>query len=177
MTTLTIVSVIVIIIMLLLAYGSVARALIPLLGVLIILATARGVVSFLVAEPCPRHLVVRDEHACRFGSGCSPLTTAYFLSADTTKHAGQDRTKNLLTTRRLPKHRTSFMGSGLAISGATLCLSLTKLNYFRTLGPPCFVGMVVAVLARSPSVPPCSRWAPISHGCSDRYHLAQCGAN
>ena len=39
------------------------------------------------------------------------------------------------------------MGSGLAISGATLCLSLTKLNYFRTLGPPCFVAMVVAVAA------------------------------
>ena len=48
MTLLTIVSVIVIIIMLLLAYRSVARALIPLVGVLLILATARGVVSFLV---------------------------------------------------------------------------------------------------------------------------------
>ncbi len=50
MTTLTIVSIIVIIVMLLLAYRSVARALIPLVGVLIILATARGVVSFLVGN-------------------------------------------------------------------------------------------------------------------------------
>jgi putative drug exporter of the RND superfamily len=48
MFTLTIVSVLVIIVMLLLAYRSVARALIPLVGVLVILATARGVVSFLV---------------------------------------------------------------------------------------------------------------------------------
>ena len=40
-----------------------------------------------------------------------------------------------------------IIGSGIAISGATLCLSLTHLDYFRTLGPPCAVSMVVAVLA------------------------------
>ena len=40
-----------------------------------------------------------------------------------------------------------ILGSGIAISGATLCLSLTHLDYFRTLGPPCAVSMVVAVLS------------------------------
>jgi RND superfamily putative drug exporter len=35
----------------------------------------------------------------------------------------------------------------VAITGATLCLSLTHLDYFRTLGPPCAVAMVVAVVS------------------------------
>lgn len=45
---LTIVTIVVIIIMLLIAYRSFTRAIIPLVGVLITLATARGVVSLLV---------------------------------------------------------------------------------------------------------------------------------
>ncbi|KIU37496.1 MMPL family transporter, partial [Mycobacteroides immunogenum] len=48
MVTLTIVTIVVIIIMLLIAYRSFTRAIIPLVGVLITLATARGVVSLLV---------------------------------------------------------------------------------------------------------------------------------
>ncbi|WP_457142054.1 MMPL family transporter, partial [Mycobacteroides abscessus] len=48
MVTLTIVTIVVIIAMLLIAYRSITRAIIPLFGVLITLATARGVVSLLV---------------------------------------------------------------------------------------------------------------------------------
>ena len=177
MTTLTIVSVIVIIIMLLLAYGSVGRALIPLVGVLIILATARGVVSFLVREPYPRHLVVRDEHACRFGSGCRHRLRRIFrrpLQRSTSSRTGPRIC--LLHVGR--QHIARHLGSGLAISGATLCLSLTKLNYFRTLGPPCFVGMVVAVVGRAH---PRSCYAhagrPYPMVAAIEYHLAQCGAD
>src|SRR6201993_380406 len=50
MTTLTIVTVALIIAMLLIAYRSITRALIPLAGVLIALATARGVISFFVGN-------------------------------------------------------------------------------------------------------------------------------
>ena len=37
------------------------------------------------------------------------------------------------------------LGSALTIAGAALCLSLTRMPYFQTLGVPCAVGMVVAV--------------------------------
>jgi putative drug exporter of the RND superfamily len=146
MTTLTIVSIVVIIIMLLLAYGSLGRALIPLLGVLIILATARGVVSFLVMN-----------HVLGISSFAMNMLVALVLGVATdygvffvgryneARRSGQDKESAYYTSVAKTSH--VIMGSGLAISGATLCLSLTKLNYFRTLGPPCFVGMVVAVVA------------------------------
>ncbi|BBY22229.1 putative membrane protein, mmpL [Mycobacterium stomatepiae] len=37
-------------------------------------------------------------------------------------------------------------GSGLTIAGATYCLSFTRLPYYQTLGAPCAIGMIVAVL-------------------------------
>jgi RND superfamily putative drug exporter len=146
MFTLTIVSVIVIIIMLLLAYRSVARALIPLVGVLLILATARGVVSFLVGL-----------HVLGISSFAMNMLVALVLGVATdygiffigryneARRAGHDKESAYYESVANTSH--VILGSGLAISGSTLCLSLTKLNYFRTLGPPCFVGMVVAVLA------------------------------
>ncbi len=39
------------------------------------------------------------------------------------------------------------LGSGLTIAGAMLCLSFTRLPYFQTMGVPCAVGTLVAVLA------------------------------
>ena len=146
MFTLTIVSVIVIIIMLLLAYRSVARALIPLVGVLLILATARGVVSFLVGL-----------HVLGISSFAMNMLVALVLGVATdygiffigryneARRAGHDKESAYYESVANTSH--VILGSGLAISGSTLCLSLTKLNYFRTLGPPCFVGMVVAVVA------------------------------
>jgi putative drug exporter of the RND superfamily len=146
MFTLTIVSVLVIIVMLLLAYRSVARALIPLVGVLLILATARGVVSFLVGL-----------HVLGISSFAMNMLVALVLGVATdygiffigryneARRAGQDKEAAYYTSVANTSH--VILGSGLAISGSTLCLSLTKLNYFRTLGPPCFVGMVVAVAA------------------------------
>jgi putative drug exporter of the RND superfamily len=146
MFTLTIVSVLVIIVMLLLAYRSVARALIPLIGVLLILATARGVVSFLVGL-----------HVLGISSFAMNMLVALVLGVATdygiffigryneVRRAGQDKESAYYTSVANTSH--VILGSGLAISGSTLCLSLTKLNYFRTLGPPCFVGMVVAVAA------------------------------
>ncbi|WP_374025430.1 RND family transporter [Mycobacterium sp. HNNTM2301] len=146
MFTLTIVSVIVIIVMLLLAYRSFARALIPLVGVLLILATARGVVSFLVGL-----------HVLGISSFAMNMLVALVLGVATdygiffigryneARRAGHDKESAYYESVANTQH--VILGSGMAISGSTLCLSLTKLNYFRTLGPPCFVGMVVAVVA------------------------------
>jgi putative drug exporter of the RND superfamily len=146
LTTLTLVTIVLIIMMLLIAYRSPTRALIPLFGVLIGLATARGVVSFLVGL-----------HVLGISSFATNMVVALVLGVSTdygifylgryheARRAGQDKETAYYTSVANTQH--VIMGSGLAISGATLCLSLTKLNYFRTLGPPCFVAMVVAVAA------------------------------
>jgi putative drug exporter of the RND superfamily len=144
MGTLTIVTVVVIIIMLLIAYRSVTRALIPLAAVLIILATARGVVSFLVGQ----HLLGISSFAMNMlvalVLGVSTDYGVFFIGRyHEARRAGHDKESAYYTSIANTSH--VILGSGLAISGTTLCLSLTKLNYFRTLGPPCFVGMVVAV--------------------------------
>jgi putative drug exporter of the RND superfamily len=146
LTTLTLVTIFLIIVMLLIAYRSITRAVIPLLGVLVALATARGVVSFLVGL-----------HVLGISSFATNMVVALVLGVSTdygifylgryheARRAGQDKETAYYTSVANTQH--VIMGSGLAISGATLCLSLTKLNYFRTLGPPCFVAMVVAVAA------------------------------
>jgi len=146
LTTLTLVTIVLIIVMLLIAYRSITRAVIPLLGVLVALATARGVVSFLVGL-----------HVLGISSFATNMVVALVLGVSTdygifylgryheARRARQDKETAYYTSVANTQH--VIMGSGLAISGATLCLSLTKLNYFRTLGPPCFVAMVVAVAA------------------------------
>jgi RND superfamily putative drug exporter len=146
LTTLTIVTIVLIIVMLLIAYRSITRALIPLAGVLIALATARGVVSFFVGL-----------HVLGISSFATNMVVALVLGVSTdygifylgryheARRVGLDKESAYYESVANTAH--VIMGSGLAISGATLCLSLTELNYFRTLGPPCFVAMVVAVLA------------------------------
>jgi putative drug exporter of the RND superfamily len=146
MGTLTIVTIVIIIALLLIAYRSITRALIPLLAVLVILAAARGIVSFLV-----------DQHLIGISSFAANMLVALVLGASTdysiffvgryleARQSGQDRESAYYTSVSNVPH--VILGSGLAITGATLCLTLTHLDYFRTLGPPCAVSMVVAVVA------------------------------
>ena len=120
--------------------------LIPLFAVLIILATARGVVSFLVGL-----------HLLGISSFATNMVVALVLGVSTdygifyigryheARRLGYDKESAYYTSVTNTSH--VILGSGMAISGATLCLSLTKLNYFRTLGPPCFVAMVVVVVS------------------------------
>lgn len=54
------------------------------------------------------------------------------------------------------------LGSGLTIAGAMLCLSFTRLPYFQTMGVPCAIGTLVAVLAahaRAAVIKIDSRWS------------------
>jgi len=145
MGKLTIVTVVLIIALLLFVYRSIAKAVIPLVGVLIVLAAARGIISFLV-----------DNHVIGISSFASNMLVSLVLGATTdyaiflqgkfqeARRAGQDKETAYYTAVRNVSH--VIIGSGLAISGATLCLSLTHLDYFRTLGPPCSVSMVIAVI-------------------------------
>jgi putative drug exporter of the RND superfamily len=143
---LTIVTIIIIAIMLLIAYRSITRAVITLFGVLLVLAVARGIVSFLVMH-----------HVIGISSFASNMLVSLVLGATTdyaiffigryteARQSGEDRESAYYTSVANVPH--VILGSGLAISGATLCLTLTHLDYFRTLGPACAVSMVVAVVA------------------------------
>ncbi|MFT9532392.1 RND family transporter [Mycobacteroides abscessus subsp. abscessus] len=146
MLMLTIVTIVVIIIMLLIAYRSFTRAIIPLVGVLITLATARGVVSLLVEN----HIIGISSFAMNMAVslvlGVATDYGIFYLGRfQEALRSGEDRESAYYTSVRSVAH--VVIGSGVAISGACLCLSLTTLDYFRTLGPPCFAAMVVAVIA------------------------------
>jgi RND superfamily putative drug exporter len=60
------------------------------------------------------------------------------------RQAGEDRETAFYTMYRGTAH--VILGSGLTIAGATFCLSFARMPYFKTLGIPCAVGMLVAVL-------------------------------
>ncbi|OMC30950.1 hypothetical protein A5740_15825 [Mycobacterium sp. GA-1841] len=59
------------------------------------------------------------------------------------RQAGEDRETAFYTTYR--SVAKVVLASGLTIAGAVFCLSFTRLPYFRTLGIPCALGMIVAV--------------------------------
>ncbi|MCX8564589.1 RND family transporter [Mycolicibacterium mucogenicum] len=143
---LTIVTVILILILLLITYRSITRAIIPLMGVLTTLAAARGIIAFLV-----------QQGVIEISSFASNLLVSLVLGASTdyaifyigryqeARQDGEDKESSYYISVANVPH--IILGSGTAITGATLCLSLTHLDYFRTLGPPCAVSMVVAVLS------------------------------
>jgi putative drug exporter of the RND superfamily len=60
------------------------------------------------------------------------------------RQAGEDRETAFYTMYRGTAH--VILGSGLTIAGATFCLSFARMPYFHTLGLPCAVGMLTAVL-------------------------------
>lgn len=145
MGKLTLVTVGLILTMLLIAYRSITRAVVPLIGVLTILAAARGIVSFCVIH----HFFGISSHALNILVALvMGATTDYaifylgrYLEA---RQQGLSRADSWFTSVSHTSH--IVLGSGLAISGATLCLTLTRLDYFRTLGPPCAMSMVIAVI-------------------------------
>ncbi len=60
------------------------------------------------------------------------------------RQAGEDSETAFYTMYRGTSH--VILGSGLTIAGATFCLSLARMPYFQTLGVPCAIGMLVAVV-------------------------------
>ncbi|ORJ61217.1 RND family transporter [Mycobacterium simiae] len=60
------------------------------------------------------------------------------------RQSGEDPETAFYTTYRGTAH--VIAGSGLTIVGATFCLAFARLPYFNTMGLPCAVGMIVAVV-------------------------------
>jgi putative drug exporter of the RND superfamily len=143
---LTIVTVILIVILLLIAYRSITIALIPLFGVLTTLAVARGIISFLVQQGVIEISSFASNLLVSLVLGASTDYAIFYLGRyQEARQKGEDKESSYYESVANVPH--VILGSGIAISGATLCLSLTHLDYFRTLGPPCAVSMVVAVLS------------------------------
>ena len=94
-----------------------------------------------------RALDVRDEPADADGRSPRAPTTRSSSSAGIRRPGATARTGKPRTTPCSTAPRTSCSGSGLTIAGAMLCLSFTRLPYFQTMGVPCAVGMLVAVVA------------------------------
>ncbi|OBH76326.1 hypothetical protein A5681_09050 [Mycobacterium scrofulaceum] len=142
----TLITTLVIAAMLLFIYRSVATMVLVLLMVGIDLGAIRGVVAFLAYH-----------NVFGLSTFATNLLTLLAIAASTdyaifmlgryheARYAGEDRKAAFYTMFHGTAH--VILGSGLTIAGAMYCLSLARLPYFKTLGAPCAIGMLVAVFA------------------------------
>ena len=142
----TLITLVVIAVMLLFVYRSVVTMVMILLMVFVELGASRGIVAFL-----GHHEIIG------LSTFASNLLTLLAIAAGTdyaifvigryqeARGDGEDRESAYYTMFHGTAH--VVLGSGLTIAGAMLCLSFTRLPWFQTLGVPCAVGMLVAVLA------------------------------
>jgi RND superfamily putative drug exporter len=142
----TMVTILVIIVMLLIVYRSVSTVMIMMFMVFVELAAARGVVAFLgnyniigLSTFANNMLVLL---AIAAGTDYAIFVMGRYHEA---RGLGEDREQAFYTMFHGTAH--VVLGSGLTIAGAMYCLSFCRLPYFQSLGVPCAVGMLVAVLA------------------------------
>ncbi|OBK25782.1 hypothetical protein A5634_25800 [Mycobacterium asiaticum] len=145
MAKITITTVLVILIMLMFIYRSPFTVILLLLTVGIELAAARGAVA-----------VLGHNDLIGLSTFAVSLLTSLAIAAGTdygifiigryqeARQAGEDRESAFYTMWHGTAH--VILGSGLTIAGATFCLSMARMPYFQTLGIPCAVGMLVAVI-------------------------------
>jgi putative drug exporter of the RND superfamily len=144
--TVTSITILVILVMLLFVYRSIVTTGIMLVTVFIELAAARGVVAFLgnygiigLSTFANNMLVLL---AIAAGTDYAIFVMGRYQEA---RGKGEDREQAFYTMFHGTAH--VVLGSGLTIAGAMYCLSFTRLPYFQSLGVPCAVGMLIAVLA------------------------------
>ncbi|MGV9801303.1 MMPL/RND family transporter, partial [Mycobacterium sp. NPDC003449] len=142
----------VILTMLLFFFRSIFTAVILLLLVGVQLQVARGVIAllgdhgFLGLSTYAVNLLVTLGIAA--GTDYGIFYVGRYQEA---RQAGEDRESAFYTTYR--SVAKVVLASGLTIAGALFCLSFTRLPYFRTLGVPCALGMVVAVCVALTLIP------------------------
>ena len=142
----TMLTFVVIIVMLLWVYRSIVTMFVTLLMVMLELFAARQVVAFLA-----------DNDIIGLSTFAVNLLVLMVIAASTdyaifvlgryqeARSLGEDREQAFFTMFHGTAH--VVLGSGLTIAGAMYCLSFTRLPYFQSLGVPCAVGTLVAVLA------------------------------
>ena len=87
------------------------------------------------------------------------------------RQAGEDPETAYYTTYR--SVAPVVLGSGLTIAGAMLCLSVTRMPIFQTIGVPCAVGMLVAVAVALTLVPAVLRAGSRFGLCDPKRRIAQ----
>lgn len=140
----TAVTILVIFVTLLFVYRSPVTVVLVLVMVFIQLAAARGVVALLGHTG----LIGLSTFAVNL------LTTMAIAAATDyaifilgryheARQAGEDRETAFYTMYHGTAH--VILGSGLTIAGATFCLHFTRMPYFKSLGIPLAIGMLIAV--------------------------------
>ena len=142
----TIITLVVIAVMLVLVFRSIITMILILLMVFVELGAARGIVAFLGYY-----------EIIGLSTFATSLLTLMVIAAGTdyaifligryqeARGDDEDREVAYYTMFRGTAH--VVLGSGLTIAGAMLCLSFARLPYFESLGVPCAVGTLVAVVA------------------------------
>ncbi|MBO0675904.1 RND family transporter [Mycolicibacterium sp. S2-37] len=148
----TLIGAAIIFVVLMIVYRSIMTVLVLLITVGIELFAARGIVAFL-----------GDTEVFLLSTFAINMLVALAMAAGTdygifffgryqeARQAGEDREAAFYTTFR--SVAPVVLGSGLTIAGALLCLSFTRMSIFQTIGLPCAIGMLVAVVVALTLVP------------------------
>jgi len=132
-------------IMLLIVYRSVVATLVQLFMTGIALAVSRGVVALLGHHDFMNMTTfatnILTMLAIAAGTDYGIFLIGRYREA---RQLGEDRETAYYTTVR--SVTPVVLGSGLTIAGATFCLSFTRLPYFKTMGYPVSIGMLVVVV-------------------------------
>ena len=137
---------------LLVVYRSITTVILLLLTVGIEVGMARGVVAFighnnlLVLSTFATNLLMSLAMAA--GTDYGIFFVGRYQEA---RQAGEDPKSAYYTTYR--GVAPVVLASGLTIAGAILCLSVTRMPYFQTMGIPCAIGLLVAVAVALTLVP------------------------
>jgi RND superfamily putative drug exporter len=142
----TIVTIILIVVMLLLVYRTPATLLVPLLGVLIEMLVAKGIVStlghygYIELSSFAVNIVI----ALTLGAGTD---YGIFLMGryHEARQAGESREDSFYIAYK--NVAPIIIGSGLTIAGACYCLTFARLNYFHTMGPAVAITMLFTIAA------------------------------
>lgn len=143
---------VVIMIMLFLAYRSVSTVLLVLLMVGFEMGTARGLVALLgnydLLGFSTFVVAMLSSLAIAAGTDYAIFLIGRYQEA---RQAGQDREAAYYAMFRGTWH--IILGSGLTIAGATFCLHLARLSYFKALGIPSALGLLVVVVGALTAAP------------------------
>ncbi|BBY07392.1 putative membrane protein, MmpL [Mycobacterium noviomagense] len=146
LNNITIVTIILIVTMLLLVYRSISTLLVPLLGVLIEMLVAKGVIAtlghlgYIELSSFAVNIVV----ALTLGAGTD---YGIFLMGryHEARQAGESREDAFYIAYK--GVTPIIVGSGLTIAGACYCLTFARLNYFHTMGPAVAIAMLFTIAA------------------------------
>lgn len=146
MKMITGVTFLVITVMLLLVYRSIVTVLIVLATVALTLSGARGTVAFLGYHDIIGLSTFATNLLVTLAIAASTDYAIFLIGRyQEARGRGMDRVAAYYDMYHGTAH--VILGSGLTIAGATFCLHFTNLPYFRSLGTPLAIGMVVVVVA------------------------------